>query len=594
MDALESLYNDLETEGGSECIPNRVVEVIKRRPTSKNTHYMLSSDEAKQLKNDPRVSSVQSTDFIKSSIKMAAYSQSSIFSKISPPDNFIGTYKNWGLLRCIEGRQRYDWGNTTETKLQDATIERIYTAKNVDVIVVDGISSVPNHPEFAKNPDGTGGTRYIQYNWYELNNYVGNFPETGGISYYDYDDTYDLKSEEYKNHGTHVTGVVAGNSNGWAKDANIYQISPYGFGMIDPLLIWDYIRAFHANKPINPLTGKKNPTICNCSYENVFTSSYLESQGFGKPVFAIFRDVGIGEATIVDGIPQIVGVPLSEEELNRVGIITETGTTNFTFPYYDEIIVSDITQALNDGIIIVGAAGNENFFIDSPDGIDYNNQIYFGTKDEFDNVLLTENIFYHRGSAPAAVPGVINVGAISADSTEKIASYTNRGPGIDVFAPGDWIISSIATYSGSHDIPTQDTGLNNPDFRGDYNYVVGRDFGTSSASAQVAGIIACLLEAYPSLTPLEALYSIKANSTYYQIPQDEDDIYYTDSPVSNTAPSYFSTRIMHTNYLLGAENRFARLKKLRNFSGEIYPPQDYTLRPISGILYPRSNLRIVT
>lgn len=594
MDTLESLYNDLETQGGSEYIPERIVEVAKRRPTSKNTHYMLSSDEAKQLKNDPRVTSIQAADFIKSSIKMATYTQSSIFSKISPPVNFAGTYKNWGLLRCIEGRQRYDWGNNTETKTQNATVEKIYTGQNVDVIVVDGISSVPNHPEFAKNADGTGGTRYVQYNWYQLNSYVGNYPETGGVSYYNYDDSSDPNSIEYKNHGTHVTGVVAGNSNGWAKDANIYQISPYGFGSIDQLLVWDYIRAFHANKPINPLTGRKNPTICNCSYENVFTSTQLENDGFGKPIFSIFREVGIGQTTLVDGLPQISGIELTEDELNRIGIITETGTTNFTFPYYNDIIVSDITQALDDGIIVVGAAGNENFFIDSPTGVDYNNQIYFGKIDDQDNVILTGNIFYHRGSAPAAVPGVINVGSISADSTEKIADYTNRGPGVTVFAPGDWIISSIATYSGSHDIPNYNTGSNTLDFRGDYSYAVGRDFGTSSASAQVAGIIACLMESYPSLTPLEALNSIKANSTYYQIPQDVDDIYYTDSPISNTAPSYFSTRITHKNYLLGAENRFARLKKLRAFSGEIYPPQDYTLRPTSGILYPRSNLRIVT
>ena len=592
MEELESLYDDLETEGGSDYIPDRIVEVAKRRPTSKNTHYMLSSDEAKLLRNDPRVNSVQAADFIKSSIKMAT-SQTATFSKVPPANSITESYKNWALLRCLEGKKRSGWGDDTGTQTQTDTIQRLYTGKNVDIIIVDGITSVPDHPEFAIDLDASGGTRCLQFDWYYLNNIVGNYPSTG-VSYYNYNDSSDPNSEAYKNHGTHVAGIVAGNTNGWARDATIYNISPYGFGGIDPLLIWDYIRAFHANKPINPTTGRKNPTICNCSYENSFTSQQLLSYGFGKPLFGVFRDVGIGHTTTVDGLPQIAGIELTEDELNRMGIITETGTTNFKFPYYDEAIVSDITQAINDGIVIVGAAGNESFFVDSPSGVDYNNQLYFGVKDEFDNVILTASLYYHKGSAPSAVHGVINVGAISADSTEKISSYTNKGPGIDVFAPGDWIISSVATSAGSHDISNQNTGALVYDSRRNGTYLLGRDYGTSMASAQVTGMVACLMEAYPSMTANTALNFMKANATYYQIPQDVDDIYYISSPVSNTAPSYFSTRIMHKNYLLGAPNRYARLKKLRATSGDIYPPQDFLLRPSSGILYPRSNLRIVT
>ena len=592
MEELESLYNDLETEGGSEYIPNRVVEVAKRRPISKNTHYMLSSEEAKLLRNDPRVNSVQAADFIKSSIRMSS-SQTATFSKVPPSDSITESYKNWALLRCLEGKKRLDWGDNTTTQTQTDTIQRLYTGKNIDVIIVDGISPVPNHPEFAIDLDASGNSRFLKFDWYYLNNIVGNYPNTG-TSYYNYDDSSDPNSEAYKNHGTHVAGIVAGNTNGWARDATIYNISPYGFGGIDPLLVWDYIRAFHANKPVNPITGIKNPTICNCSYENSFTSQQLLSYGFGKPLFGVFRDVGIGQTTIVGGLPQIAGTELTEDELNRMGIITETGTTNFKFPYYDDGIVSDITQAISDGIIVVGAAGNESFFIDSPYGPDYNNQIYFGIKDESNNVILTASLYYHKGSAPGSVPGVINVGAISADSTEKISSYTNKGPGVDVFAPGDWIISSVATSAGSHDILNQNTGALVYDSRRNGTYLLGRDYGTSMASAQVAGMIACLMEAYPSMNSQDALNFTKANATYYQIPQDSNDIYYTDSPVSNTAPSYFSTRIMNKNYLLGASNRYARFKKLRATTGEIYPPQDYLLKPSSGILYPRTNLRIVT
>ena len=579
MDDLESLYDDLKN-----------VELVKKRPLSKNTHYMLTSEQALQLKNDPRIKNVQLADFIKSSIKMSSID----FTKKNNSSSIVDTDKNWGLLRCIEGKQRFGWGDETATNTINASIDRLYTGKNVDVIIVDGISPVPNHPEFYLDVAVDGvDSRYIEFNWYSLNGVVGNYPDTGGVAYYDFDDISDPNSEAYKNHGTHVAGIVAGNTNGWATDATIYNISPYGFGGIDPLLIWDYIRAFHANKPINFFTGRKNPTICNCSYRNSFTNQQLLDFGFGTPIFGIFRGVGIGQTTSISGSEQLAGVSLTEDELNRIGIVTETGTNNFTFPYYDESIVSDITQALEDGIIIVGSAGNESFFIDKPDGVDYNNQLYFGYKNEVDELVLTGNIFYHKGSAPSSVPGVINVGAISSDSTEKIATYTNKGLGIDVFAPGDWIISSVATSTGSHDILGYDTGATTVDTR-DTDYLFGRDSGTSAASAQVSGVIACLMEQYPSLTPSQALIYIINNASYFQIPQDINDVYYTDIPVSNTSPTYFSTRIMNKNFLLGAENRYLKFKKLRPTVGELYPPQDYFIRPSTGIIYPRANLRIVT
>ena len=606
IDELQSLYNDIETEGGSVTIPNRAIEVFKRRPLSNNTHYMLTSEEVKQLKNDPRVKSIQNADLIRSSIKMSSsYTQTGTFSKVPPASSITSAYKNWGLLRCIEGEKRSDWGDDTGTYTKTATIDVFFSGKNVDVIIVDGISSTPNHPEFAKNINGTGGTRYVQYDWYQLNATVGNYPTP--TSYYSYDDGYDPNSVRYKNHGTHVAGIVAGNTNGFAKDANIYQISPYGFGEIDSLMIWDYIRAFHANKSVNPLTGRKNPTICNCSYELFFTSAQLLNLGFGFPVFAQFRDVGIGEADDYG----ITGRPLSSDELTRIGvpnvpyydgidpdsstynITPELGTPYFKIPYYDDALESDILSALDDGIIIVGSVGNQGIFVDDSIGVDYNNRITFANIDDPNNILVTDSIFYHKGSAPSSVTGVISVGAISADSTEKISSYTNKGPRVDVFAPGDWIVSSVATTTGSNDLPNESNGSTVADSR-NTSYYFGRDRGTSMSSAQVTGLLACALEEIQSLTQAQSLDYIITNATTYQIPQDIDDTYYGDSPVSNTAPSYFSSRAMNSNYLLGAPNKYARVKKLRPSTGELYPPENYLLRPSTGILYPRTNIRIVT
>jgi hypothetical protein len=598
MDALQSLYDDIETEGGTITIPERAISVNKRRPLSKNTHYMLTSKEAKQLKYDPRIVNIQNANFIRSSIKMSAYSQTGTFSKTPPASTITSAYKNWALLRCIEGVKRSDWGDDTGTYTKSSTINIDPTGKDVDVIIIDGISPVPDHPEFAKYSNGTGGSRYVQYNWYQLNAIVDNYPNN--TSYYSYDDSAEPNSKLYKNHGTHVTGIVAGNTNGWARDANIYQLSPYGFGEIDPLIIWDYIRAFHSSKAINPTTGRKNPTICNCSYEYVFSSEYLLNGGFGNPIFVRVRDVGIGETTLVDGLPEIVGRAMSQEELTRSGIFNtpysnynvvppEIGSPYFVLPYYDEGIASDVTQALNDGIIIVGAAGNQSFFIDNLNGTDYNNELYFGFVDEQTSFLnQTVSIPYHKGSAPSSVAGVISVGAISADSTEKIASYTNKGPRVDVFAPGDWIISSVANSTGIATNGSTATDSRNGSF------YFGRNHGTSSAAAQVTGILTCLLEIFPSMNSTNALNLLNNYVSNYQIPQDSNDIYYSDAPLSNTSPTYFSDRISNTNYLMGAKNKYLALRKQRPTTGEIYPPETYLLRPDTGILYPRTNIRIVT
>ena len=87
MDDIESLYDDLKDK-----------EIVKKRPLSKNTHYMLTSEEASQLKNNPKVSNIQLADFIKSSIKMSSFVQTGNFSKKNSTTSINNTDKNWALL----------------------------------------------------------------------------------------------------------------------------------------------------------------------------------------------------------------------------------------------------------------------------------------------------------------------------------------------------------------------------------------------------------------------------------------------------------------------------------------------------------------
>lgn len=564
---LDSLYNDLETVGGDDAIPDRVVPVYRRRPLSLNTHYLLTTDEALALSQDLRVLDVALVKLIDGSRKLNSYTQSGNFSKSPYTDAMDPSYRNWAILRCLEGVQRSGWGSDG-TKNQTATVTIGPTGKNVDVIVMDGICGVPNHPEFAVNADGTGGSRYVQYDWYQLNSIATSLD----------DDAATLLSGPYSyarevdagggygnaNHGAHTTGTVAGNTCGWARDANIYQIGPLGEQGIGSTIIWDYIRAFHRNKPINPATGRKNPTICNCSYGSSLT---FPSTVNGVSIYPVVQANRRG--TTVGAFGSSPYTAFTSSQLNSVGMYnyTSAGTVYTTVPYYSTSDAADITQAIEDGIVIVASAGNDSFFIDKKTGADYDNWFVAAT--------TTASNFYmwyqHRGTSPCAVPGVICVGAVDSIAAERKASYSNCGPRVDVFAPGTWIVSSLSTSTGGWG-----NGFTSPDSRNS-NYYIGREIGTSMAAPQVTGVLACLLEIYPDMTQAKALSYI---TSYAKTSQLADG--------GGTSPTWTS----NTASLQGSPNRYLYLPKERPSTGEMYPKQNHMPRPASGILYPRTRTRL--
>jgi len=106
MEDLESLYNDLETIGGDDAIPERAVPVYRRRPLSQNTHYMLTHEESELLSQDLRVLDIKPFKLIESSRVLNSYTQTGNFSKTPANAAMDPSYRNWALLRCIEGIQR--------------------------------------------------------------------------------------------------------------------------------------------------------------------------------------------------------------------------------------------------------------------------------------------------------------------------------------------------------------------------------------------------------------------------------------------------------------------------------------------------------
>jgi len=165
-DDLSEFYKDMETLRSTlyNCMPERAVDCQLRRPLSRNTHYLLTAEEAESLRKDPRIVAVSLLPKELGLTVRPYWTQTSAeWNKSSVTS---ATHINWGLLRVLEGQQIENWGSDNVVN-QTATITVNEEGRNVDVIIVDGHIN-PDHSEFAVNPDGTGGSRVIQLDWHTL------------------------------------------------------------------------------------------------------------------------------------------------------------------------------------------------------------------------------------------------------------------------------------------------------------------------------------------------------------------------------------------------------------------------------------------
>ena len=267
---LPAFYNDMESAGRLEgaTVPERSTDCVDRRPASRSTSYMLTSWEAMELRQDPRVKNVELHPRylgVKPGLTATQTQTSSNWNKSGSTNNSM---LNFALLRCTEETTRSNWGSDG-TANQTATVTLTSTGKNVDFIAVDGDGIRIGHPEHAVNADGSGGSRFIQYNWYQHD------PAVKGSAASNY--TYTSAGDD---HATHVAGTVAGNTQGWARNANIYNIF-YFAGANNNFnfpYVMDYVRQFHATKQVNLETGRKNPTITNNSWGmSIFPSEWALS-----------------------------------------------------------------------------------------------------------------------------------------------------------------------------------------------------------------------------------------------------------------------------------------------------------------------------
>ncbi len=476
---VDALMQELCSTGSTnEHVPARKVEMYNEKNDSKrNFDVVLTKEEAELLKNDPRIVDVRYGSKQENGISPRPFrvEDTKQYNKVTTQSS---DHYNWGIPACTSDTDPFGAGtflNYAHSWNLDGT--------GVDVVIQDsGIDTT--HPEWL-NHAGTA-SRFQSIDW----------PSAAGLS-----GTYTQPVGHYTDvdgHGTHCAGTVAGRLYGWARGANIYAITiidnpgnTYGVSAS-----FNLIRGWHNNK------GTGRPTVVNMSWGYFgYYSSIVSGNYRGTPWTGVTVDSAYG----------MIAGPYNFD--SSAGL------------YYHPIRVSsvdaDIEDCIDDGIILVGAAGNDQHKMDIIGGLDYNNYFVNGFG----------NRYYHRGATPNGSAGVVSVGSVRLAIGERKAPYSTTGPGVQIYAPGDSIQSAVPASSN---FATAYSAVNYP---GNSAFKAAKVSGTSMAAPQVAGVLACLVGSRTAYTGADCVRWIERKGILNRMTEVGSG--YTDSFSFQTGPNRY-------------------------------------------------------
>ena len=390
-------------------------------------------------------------------------------------------------------------------------------------------------------------------------------------------------------HGTHCAGTIAGKNYGFAKNANIYasrlaSISEAtgGYNSVDS---FDLIKKWHQNKPIDPVTGFKRPTVVNMSWGNFGgTISNLSNVMYRGNIYSLDYIVHANTTPFYpdnygDSYPQgLFGIPnVANDWLHNLQVMGYNDR--------EPAIDAAVEDAIAAGVHFIHAVGNNYDLSDVLGGPDYNNYIEDTTGEKY---------YYARAASPYS-PNLINVGAISSSASVSPpsspnetfitsgatnsnlmtkASFSSTGPAIDIWAPGTSIIS--ATSNVASDFPYLAT------YYADTRFKQAMAQGTSMAAPHVAGVAALFLQVNPGASPAQFKQWLGntgsiANIIYDNLGTPPGAQSARINPSSWDYPGLFSYR-----NLWGAPNKLV-------YSGNIYP-----IAGIASLVYSGNNNSNIT
>lgn len=527
----EEIHNYIINENEIDGIPNRKIECISDMPFSeKRSVYNMSAEEASVLRSHPKVeivvkSSMHNPIVLEQRKLDAEFDKHCLANRFkrnvvnrraigTPTQQTVGaalTFTQWGLLRHSQPSNAGFGQNT----LVNSDIQYSLTGKNVDVVIMDtGVRW--DHPEFLKPgytsvPVGVAtvtvsrvrdilihGASEYGINW-ATNGLTA--PGSGLLANYTVANVLQSSTFNGSWHGSHVAGTSAGNQFGAAFEANIWSIACIDrddVGFADPSDGFDYIRVWHKNKPINPETGRRNPTIVNGSWGLRQFVSYSDAYtvSFRGRTYPSTNAAGTGAEDKSDSLPPVWNIPTVSsyyQFTSKHATSQATCDELFDDPDCKDLIV----------VLAAGNSGGRNGKQDLPGGIDWDNRFltgtfYYGNVDPEDFGAVDE--FFNRPGTPAIThlgqpDAPIVVGSLAPDVivgaaiSESRSEFSNHGPAVDIYAAGDNILSPW------DDSPVYQSAIpdaRNPSF---YNQYLG---GTSMATPNVCGVIATYLQSNPS------------------------------------------------------------------------------------------------
>lgn len=287
-------------------------------------------------------------------------------------------------------------------------------------------------------------------------------------------------------HGSNVASILAGRTNGWAKKAKIYSLRIFDgidittgstLGAVNHNRYAQLIRLFHNNKP-----DPSRPTVVNLSLQTVRNqtagTNYISSINY--------RNTRVYNST---------NLPFED---------STKGLVNKIIPLRNTSVDSDLQDAMDQGVLIIGAAGNFSYTQDISIGSDYDNTV------DFVSTMGNSTEYYMRGCTPGASGSTLTGNAVvcvgSLDTSyfgtnirqlrEQKSNFSNTGTRVDIYAAGGDIMGAYRNSSFGKNEPVLD-----PSSIGTaYNYYLNKLTGTSQAAPQIAGIAALLCQLEPNLT----------------------------------------------------------------------------------------------
>ena len=486
---------------------------------------------------------------------------------------------NWAVRRVGLQTNGDGWPNTFGTQVSPtfSDIKYSLTGKNVDLVIQDS-GVLQYHPEFLDDdgksrvrdvildgpyyidpsyftsnsltytkPDGRIGiTTASAHLWWEnSSNRSGSFSSVGTIAVPDgYTEANSLgiggtSHTMTSSHGTGCAGLSAGRNFGLAFEANIWTISIFAPANIATEASYDAIKILHQNKPLT--AGRKNPTVVNGSW------GYYAGFNSGTQVYYSFKG---SEGNFTGYNSSSTGVQALAYGLDS-GTVYDKHFSTSSRSNSTETAGDEMSAA---GVIFVTSAGNDNQRLgigsDDPHINDYLTTLnsadtrsgipqYSGggtCPSGHRNWIHPSNVgFDHvRDIHPAICVGAMDdtieqsyAGYEHELYAEMKASYSNNGPGVDVWAPADETLSAGMRASDGDGLPND---VNYSRYNSDF---VDMYFnGTSAASPVVAGSVALFLESKPDATSgdvkdfLKTQGSVGVSTDKYLDPFPDDDNQY--------------------------------------------------------------------